>query len=51
MRGEVAEDIRTIFIAPTRDTAETYLKKAIEKYSVIAPKMLSFQEIKGEITY
>ena len=33
MRREVAEDIRTIFNAPDRETAESYLKKMVEKYA------------------
>lgn len=45
MRREVAEDIRTIFNAPDRETAEIYLKKAIEKYSVIAPKLADWMEV------
>ncbi len=45
MRGEVAEDIRTIFNAPDRETAEIYLKKAVEKYSVIAPKLADWMEV------
>jgi transposase-like protein len=32
MQVKVAEDIRTIFNAPDRVTAETYLTKAVEKY-------------------
>lgn len=39
MRREVAEDIRTIFNAPDRDTAEIYLKKSVEKYADISPKL------------
>jgi transposase-like protein len=45
MRGEVAEDIRAIFNAPDRETAETYLNKAVEKYSVIAPKLADWMEV------
>lgn len=45
MRGEVAEDIRAIFNAPDRETAGTYLKKAVEKYSVIAPKLADWMEV------
>ena len=45
MRGEVAEDIRAIFNAPDRETAETYLKKAVEKYAVIAPKLADWMEV------
>jgi putative transposase len=45
MRGEVAEDIRTIFNAPDRETAEIYLKKSVEKYAVIAPKLADWMEV------
>lgn len=45
MRGEVAEDIRAIFNAPDRETAGIYLKKAVEKYSVIAPKLADWMEV------
>ncbi len=45
MRREAAEDIRTIFNAPDRETAEGYLKKAIEKYAVIAPKLADWMEV------
>jgi len=39
MQSEVAEDIRTIFNAPDRTTAETYLAKAVEKYQKIASRL------------
>jgi transposase-like protein len=45
MRREVAEDIRTIFNAPDRETAEIYLKKNVEKYAVIAPKLADWMEV------
>jgi len=45
MRREVAEDIRTIFNAPDRDTAEIYLKKAVEKYAVVAPRLADWMEV------
>jgi transposase-like protein len=45
MRGEVAEDIRTIFNAPDRETAKIYLKKAVEKYANIAPKLADWMEV------
>jgi len=45
MRGEVAEDIRMIFSALDRETTEVYLKKAIEKYAVIAPKLADWMEV------
>lgn len=45
MRREVAEDIRAIFAAPARENAETYLKKAVDKYSVAAPKLADWMEV------
>src|SRR5512138_417132 len=36
---EVATDIRTIFDAPDRTTAETYLAKTVEKYSKSASRL------------
>jgi len=45
MRREVAEDIRTIFNAPDRETAEVYLKKAVEKYAILAPKLADWMEV------
>jgi len=45
MRREVAEDIRTIFNAPDRETAENYLKKIVEKYADIAPKLADWMEV------
>lgn len=45
MRREVAEDIRTIFNAPDRETAEIYLKKAVGKYAVLAPKLADWMEV------
>ncbi len=45
MRMEVAEDIRGIFNAPDRETADTYLKKAIEKYALLAPKLADWMEV------
>jgi transposase-like protein len=39
MQSEVAEDIRTIFNAPDRTTAETYLAKAVEKYQKTASRL------------
>lgn len=44
MRIEVAEDIRTIFNAPDRETAQMYLKKAVNKYADIAPKLADWME-------
>lgn len=45
MRREVAEDIRTIFNAPDRETAEVYLKKTVEKYAILAPKLADWMEV------
>jgi transposase-like protein len=39
MLSEVASDIRTIFDAPDRSTAETYLAKTVEKYSKSASRL------------
>ncbi len=39
MQAEVAEDIRTIFQAPDRATAETYLAKAVQKYEKPASRL------------
>jgi len=39
MKSEVAEDLRMIFNAPNRATAEAYLTQVIVKYAKIAPKL------------
>jgi putative transposase len=39
MQAEVAEDIRTIFNAPDRTSAETYLAKTVEKYQKTASRL------------
>jgi transposase-like protein len=44
MQEEVARDIRTIFDAPDRETAESYLKRMIEKYEQSAPKLADWME-------
>ena len=44
MRREVAEDIRAIFNAPDQETARMYLKKAVNKYALIAPKLADWME-------
>lgn len=44
MQEEVANDIRTIFNAPDRHKAESYLKDAIEKYQTSASKLASWME-------
>lgn len=45
MRMEVAEDIRSVFNAPDRETADTYLKKAVQKYALLAPKLADWMEV------
>ena len=45
IRKEAAEEIRTIFNAPDRETAEAYLKKAVEKYAILAPKLADWMEV------
>ena len=45
MRREVAEDIRTIFNAPDRETAESYLQRMVEKYANTAPKLADWMEV------
>lgn len=44
MQKEVAEDIRTIFNAPDRPIAESYLAKAVQKYSKSASKLAGWME-------
>ena len=44
MRKEVAEDIRTIFNAPDRPTAEAYLAKSVVKYTRTASKLSVWME-------
>ena len=45
MRREVAEDIRTTFNAPDRETAEKYLQRMVEKYANVAPKLADWMEV------
>ena len=44
MRAEVATDIRAIFNAPDRNTAELYLQMAIQKFTEIAPRLSTWME-------
>ncbi len=44
MRLEVAADIRSMFNAPDRQTAETFLRAAIQKYAVSAPRLSAWLE-------
>lgn len=39
MQAEVAEDIRTVFNAPDRSTAQIFLAKAVEKYQKSASRL------------
>ncbi len=44
MRMEVAADIRSMFNAPDRKTAEEFLQAAIQKYAVAAPRLSAWME-------
>ena len=44
MRVEVAADIRAMFNAPDRKTAEQYLQSAIQKYAISAPRLSAWME-------
>ena len=44
MRKEVTEDIRTIFNAPDRNTAEVYLARTVAKYAGMASKLSAWME-------
>jgi transposase-like protein len=44
MQEEAARDIRTVFDAPDRETAEYFLKRIIEKYEKSAPKLADWLE-------
>ena len=44
MRREVAEDLRTIFNAPDRHTAEAYLDKIVQKYAQSLPSLADWLE-------
>jgi putative transposase len=44
MRYEVAADIRSMFNAPDRNAAETYLQAAIQKYAKAAPRLSAWLE-------
>lgn len=43
-RREVAEDLRTIFNAPDRHTAEAYLRKTVQKYAQTIPTLADWLE-------
>jgi len=44
MRMEVAADIRAMFNAPDRKTAEKFLQAAIQKYAISAPRLAAWLE-------
>jgi putative transposase len=44
MRTEVAADIRSMFNAPDRKTAEQFLQAAVQKYSNSAPRLSAWME-------
>ncbi len=44
MRREVAEDLRTVFNAPDRHTAEAYLARIVQKYAQAAPALADWLE-------
>ena len=44
MRFEVAADIRSMFNAPDRKTAEEFLQSSIQKYAVSAPRLSAWLE-------
>jgi len=45
MLGEVAADLRTVFNAPTRATAELYLKQSVQKYEARAARLADWLEL------
>ena len=44
MRSEVADDLRTVFNAPDRPTADRFLAGLVEKYQATAPKLADWLE-------
>jgi putative transposase len=44
LKAEVAADLRMIFNAPNRATADAYLVQVVEKYAKIAPKLADWME-------
>ncbi len=44
MRMEVAADIRALFNAPDRKTADQYLEASIQKYALAAPRLSAWME-------
>jgi transposase-like protein len=44
MRGEVAEELRTVFNAPDRHTAEAYLDRIVQKYAKSVPTLADWLE-------
>jgi transposase len=44
LRGEVTEDLRTIFNTPDQRTAEQYLQQIVDKYAPIASQLANWLE-------
>jgi len=44
LQAEVAEDIRVIFNAPDRPTAEQYLARTVQKYGKTASRLANWME-------
>lgn len=44
MRAEVAADLRSVFNAPDRETAELWLSSTVQKYAKTAPKLSAWME-------
>jgi len=44
MRAEVAADLRGVFNAPDRETAELWLTSAVQKYAKTAPRLSAWME-------
>ncbi len=45
MRGEIAEDIRTIFNTPDQKVAESYLREKVEKYADTTSELADWMEV------
>jgi putative transposase len=45
MQKQVAEDIRMIFSAPSREKAEEYLAETVKKYAKVAPRLADWMEV------
>ena len=45
MQKQVAEDIRMIFSAPSREKAEEYLAETVKKHAKVAPRLADWMEV------